>query len=156
MYCSWVLLRRFSRTASAATAGALSCFSLLCQGLQPRQARGGLNTTEARWCRDWSRHPEHLALCGDLEADVMANPYLSEDLKQEKGAVFFQVSGTLHGRRGSFLLQVPMGQSESCDVLLVKPNTGTGELEGITGQFESTKDGARAVYKSTYMLPVAR
>jgi hypothetical protein len=56
-----------------------------------------------------------------------------------------RVEGTLNGRSGSFVLQHSgmMERGEASLSVLVVPDTGTGQLEGIRGGMEiSVEDGA--------------
>lgn len=68
-----------------------------------------------------------------------------------------RVAGTLHGRRGSFVLQhsgVMMRGAPSLTVVIV-PDSGTGELSGITGTCGITvADGVHA-YELHYAIPAA-
>ena len=66
-----------------------------------------------------------------------------------------RVVGTLDGREGAFLLahrgdMSPEGFSLSITVV---PNSGTGELTGLTGDFALTIAGGVHSYDLTYRLP---
>jgi flagellar basal body rod protein FlgG len=75
---------------------------------------------------------------GDLEA-VSAGQMLSAGTAVEGSAVYVaieQVDGTLHGRRGTFSLHhtgiMTRGKGEL--TISVIPDSGTGELVGLTGK----------------------
>ncbi|PPK69090.1 DUF3224 domain-containing protein [Actinokineospora auranticolor] len=68
---------------------------------------------------------------------------------------FERVHGTLHGRKGSFVLQhhaTANGDEGSLDIVVV-PNTGTGDLVGLTGTLEITKTGDDHTWSLDYRLP---
>ena len=68
-----------------------------------------------------------------------------------------RVSGTLHGRRGTFLLQHSGTMTRGAPhlVVAVVPDSGTGELEGLTGTMTiDIRDGAH-YYALAYALPGA-
>jgi hypothetical protein len=66
-----------------------------------------------------------------------------------------RVVGTLHGRSGSFVLQhsgTMSGDEQSLSITIV-PDSGTGELAGIAGEFGlEIVDGVHH-YELTYTLP---
>jgi hypothetical protein len=55
-----------------------------------------------------------------------------------------RIVGTLHGRAGSFVLQHTAEASggEQSSTLTVVPDSGTGELRGLRGQANITRDAA--------------
>lgn len=65
-----------------------------------------------------------------------------------------QVSGTLHGRSGSFVLQHfgMMQRGANRLVLEVVPDSGTGELAGLSGTMAIHIDGGRHGYTFDYSL----
>jgi hypothetical protein len=66
-----------------------------------------------------------------------------------------QVSGTLAGKEGSFVLQHVgvMNRGASSLSVTVVPDSGTGELTGIEGEFKiQMVDGAHS-YEFAYRLP---
>jgi hypothetical protein len=68
-----------------------------------------------------------------------------------------RVDGTLHGRRGSFVLvhRGVMAGGEQQLSLTVVPDSGTGELTGIAGTMQiKIADGAHS-YEFDYSLPAA-
>ncbi len=63
-----------------------------------------------------------------------------------------QVTGVLHGRRGSFVLQHSgtMAHGESRLVLEVVPDSGSGELTGLTGAMTIRIEGGAHFYSFEY------
>ena len=66
-----------------------------------------------------------------------------------------QVTGTLHGRRGSFALQHYGSMQDGRFDLKVQavPGSGTGELEGIAGDLTIIIESGRHSYSFEYTLP---
>ena len=65
-----------------------------------------------------------------------------------------QVTGTLNGRRGSFILQ-HLGQMSRGAMNLtisVVPDSGTDELTGLAGRFNITITGGKHFYELEYTL----
>jgi hypothetical protein len=69
-----------------------------------------------------------------------------------------RIEGTLHGRRGSFLLQHSgrMGSGAQELTITVVPDSGTGELAGLSGRFEILIEGGRHDYRFEYELATAK
>lgn len=66
-----------------------------------------------------------------------------------------QVSGTLHGKKGSFVLQ-HFGISEPDDqrlILEVVPDSGTGKLFGLNGKMTIFIEDGQHRYEFEYTLP---
>jgi hypothetical protein len=66
-----------------------------------------------------------------------------------------RVEGTLHGRQGSFVLQhaATMNRGEPSLEITVVPDSGTGNLAGLTGRLTiNNADGAHS-YDFEYTLP---
>ena len=66
-----------------------------------------------------------------------------------------RVEGTLHGRRGSFLLQHLGKMTKAGGYLMeitVVPDSGTGELAGLSGRFEILFVEKRHDYRFEYTL----
>lgn len=65
------------------------------------------------------------------------------------------VTGTLHGRRGSFALQHTgvMDRGVPSLVVTVVPDSGTGELAGLTGTMSIHIDGKAHSYVFDFTLP---
>lgn len=66
-----------------------------------------------------------------------------------------QVRGTLAGRHGSFVLQHfgTMDKGQPRLVLEVVPDSGTGELAGLSGQMAIRIEGGQHFYDFEYALP---
>ncbi len=94
---------------------------------------------------------------GDLEASTRGQMLSAmTEVKGSAGYVAIErVSGTLHGRRGSFALQHTGVMNRGVPTLsvLVVPDSGTGELEGISGEFRILQEGGAHRYEFAYQLP---
>ncbi|MBE0643941.1 MAG: DUF3224 domain-containing protein [Bacteroidetes bacterium] len=96
-------------------------------------------------------------ISGDLEA-VTAGQMLSA-MTATKGSAGYvaieQVSGVLDGKRGSFILQHTgsMNRGVPSLVVTVVPDSGTGELTGLEGEFTITIEEGRHFYEFSYRLP---
>ncbi|GGC92298.1 DUF3224 domain-containing protein [Undibacterium terreum] len=66
-----------------------------------------------------------------------------------------RVTGTLQGRKGSFVLQHSgtMNRGASQLQLTVVPDSGTDELAGLSGSMAIEIDRGKHSYKMDYMLP---
>lgn len=67
-----------------------------------------------------------------------------------------KVTGTLNGRSGSFVLQhsATMNRGTPQLSITVVPDSGTGELEGITGKMDiKIEPGGKHYYDFAYTLP---
>jgi hypothetical protein len=66
-----------------------------------------------------------------------------------------QVSGTLAGKEGSFVLQHVgvMNRGASSLSVTVVPDSGTGELTGIEGEFKIQMVDGTHLYEFAYRLP---
>ena len=66
-----------------------------------------------------------------------------------------QVSGALHGRQGSFVLQHfgLMHQGENRLTLEVVPDSGSGQLAGLSGSMTLDLAGGKHSYTFDYSLP---
>ena len=66
-----------------------------------------------------------------------------------------RVTGTLHGRAGSFVFQHSgtMDAGAQHLTIAVVPGSGTGALRGITGSFALKIVDGRHLYEFTYALP---
>jgi len=67
-----------------------------------------------------------------------------------------RVSGTLHGREGTFVLQHSgtMNRGEPHLIVSVVPDSGTGQLAGLSGTLEIKITGGIHYYRFQYQLPV--
>jgi hypothetical protein len=63
-----------------------------------------------------------------------------------------QVSGTLSGRSGSFVLQHfgTMSRDDNILLLAVVPDSGTGELAGISGKMDIRMEAGQHYYEFDY------
>lgn len=94
---------------------------------------------------------------GDLEA-ASAGEMLSAmtAVKGSAGYVAIErVEGSLHGRTGSFVLQhnATMNRGVPQLAIAVIPDSGTGELEGLTGSMSIQIDNGAHSYSFEYSLP---
>lgn len=96
-------------------------------------------------------------LHGDLEGTSKGEMLTAGD--RRTGAAGYvameMVSGTLHGKKGSFALQ-HAGTMDAGGVKLtvtVVPGSGTGELQGISGAFTIHNQGGQHSYDFDYALP---
>lgn len=66
-----------------------------------------------------------------------------------------QVTGTLHGRSGTFVLQHSGTMNRGAPTLTVTvvPDSGTGELSGLAGTMTIEIDGGQHWYEFEYTLP---
>lgn len=66
-----------------------------------------------------------------------------------------RIHGSLHGRRGSFVLQHRGTMERGAKSLSIRivPDSGTGELAGITGSFELAIEDGVHHYTLHYRLP---
>jgi hypothetical protein len=68
-----------------------------------------------------------------------------------------KVTGTLAGRSGTFLLQhnaTATSKEQNLNIIVI-PDSGTGELAGITGKMMIKIEGSKHYYEFTYSLPPA-
>ncbi len=69
-----------------------------------------------------------------------------------------RVTGTLNGRKGSFILQhigTMQGGNFELNVSVV-PDSGSGELTGISGKFKIIIEGSKHFYEFDYSSPKAK
>jgi hypothetical protein len=97
---------------------------------------------------------------GDLEATSKGQMLSAGTaVKGSAGYVAIEkVSGTLHGRSGSFVLQHSGTMTRGVPQLSVTvvPDSGTGQLVGITGQMAIKIADGKHSYEFEYTLPEAR
>lgn len=96
---------------------------------------------------------------GDLDA-IASGQMLATRTPTPGSAAYValdRVTGSLHGRNGSFSLQHAGTMDRGAPTLEIRvvPDSGTGELQGITGQLRIRIDGARHSYEFDYELPEA-
>jgi len=96
----------------------------------------------------------HGDLEGTSEGEMMG---VETAVEGSRGYVAVErVTGTLHGREGSFALihNSTMRRGGEFSMLIrVVPDSGTGALEGITGTFEIVFEGSDHLYHFDYELP---
>ena len=97
---------------------------------------------------------------GDLDATSRGEMLTA--MTEVKGSAGYtaieKVEGTLHGRRGTFLLQhsAVMSHGEPGDwIIQVIPDSGTGELKGLAGRMTITLTGGQHAYTLAYTMPQA-
>ncbi|MCB1163319.1 DUF3224 domain-containing protein [bacterium] len=96
-------------------------------------------------------------ITGDLDATTRGQ-MLSAGTATKGSAGYVaieQVTGTLQGKRGSFVLMHTglMARGEPSLSVVVVPDSGTGELAGITGAFEIIIADGKHAYAFSYSLP---
>ena len=93
---------------------------------------------------------------GDLEATSKGQMLaFSTDVKGSAGYVAMeQVNGTLHGRTGTFVLQHAGTMTRGAPQLSVTvvPDSGTGELVGLTGKMNIIIADGKHSYEFDYTL----
>jgi hypothetical protein len=97
---------------------------------------------------------------GDLEATSKGQMLatMSEAVPNSGGYVALEhVSGRLHGRGGTFILQHSgtMTRGAQSLSLTVVPDSATGELAGLTGSMEIIITGKQHAYEFDYALPAS-
>ena len=93
---------------------------------------------------------------GDLEATARGT-MLTAGTSVEGSAAYVaveRVTGTLHGRRGTFALQHmgTMTRGEPSLSIVVVPDSGTGELAGLSGKLAIVIVGGKHSYELEYTL----
>ena len=97
---------------------------------------------------------------GDLAAAAKGEMITAAGLAVKSSAAYSaveRVSGTLHGKRGNFALQhtgIMMRGTPSLTVTVV-PDSGTGELAGLTGTMEIIIEGKEHSYVFDYEVQKA-
>jgi hypothetical protein len=94
---------------------------------------------------------------GDLEA-TSCGEMLSAMTAVEGSAAYVaieRVSGTLHGRRGAFTLQhhATMTRGVPALAIAVVPDSGSGELSGLSGSMAIVISDGKHSYRFDYTLP---
>lgn len=96
-------------------------------------------------------------LRGDLEATSQGQMLTAmTDIEGSAGYVAIErITGTLHGRNGSFVLQHNGSMTRATQQLsiTVLPDSGTGQLTGLAGQMTITIDSGKHFYDFEYTLP---
>lgn len=97
---------------------------------------------------------------GDLEATSQGEMLaIRTDVENSAGYVAIErVSGNLHGRSGSFVLQhsSTMNRGVPTQSISVVPDSGTGKLTGLNGTMTIIiAEGGKHAYEFEYLLPAA-
>lgn len=94
---------------------------------------------------------------GDLDAAGKGEMLTGGDPKSGSAGyvAMEQVTGKLQGKRGTFLLQHTgsMNRGEQSLSITVVPESGTGELTGISGTLTIRIEAGRHFYEFEYTLP---
>ncbi|RZS43101.1 uncharacterized protein DUF3224 [Herbihabitans rhizosphaerae] len=95
---------------------------------------------------------------GDLDGAGMAELLRATSTQAEASGgyvAFERVTGTLAGRRGSFVLQyyATINRGDGRVDVAVVPDSGTEELVGISGKLVLGMDGGQQTYEFEYELP---
>ena len=94
---------------------------------------------------------------GDLEATAKGQMLTAvTDVKSSAGYVAIErITGTLHGRSGSFVLQHSgiMTSNSQQQTVTVVPDSGTGQLIGLAGKMTGTIADGKHSYDLEYTLP---
>ena len=94
---------------------------------------------------------------GDLEATARGQMLTAvTDVKSSAGYVAIErITGTLHGRSGSFVLQHSgiMTSNSQQQTVTVVPDSGTGQLVGIAGKMTGRIADGKHSYDLEYTLP---
>ncbi|MDX2206464.1 MAG: DUF3224 domain-containing protein [Gemmatimonadales bacterium] len=96
-------------------------------------------------------------ITGDLVATTRGQMLSAmTEVKGSAGYVAIEkVEGVLNGKTGTFVLQHTgtMNRGSGSLVVTVVPNSGTGALTGLTGEFNIIIEGGRHSYEFKYTLP---
>jgi hypothetical protein len=96
---------------------------------------------------------------GDLEAAAKGQMLVAgTDVKSSAGYVAIErITGTLHGRGGSFVLQHSgiMTRGAPQQAIAVVPDSGSGQLAGLAGSMTVVIAGGKHSYTFDYTLPAA-
>jgi Protein of unknown function (DUF3224) len=97
---------------------------------------------------------------GDLEASAKGTMLTAgTDVKGSAGYVAIErVTGTLNGKTGSFVLQhnATLSRGTPMQNIIVVPDSGTGQLAGITGKLTVIIADGKHSYEFDYTLPAAQ
>lgn len=93
---------------------------------------------------------------GELEATSKGEMIAAQgEVRGSAGYVAMErVTGTLHGRKGSFVLQHngTMDRGQPSLAVTVVPDSGTGELKGLTGSMKIIIEDGKHSYEFEYMI----
>jgi hypothetical protein len=110
-----------------------------------------------REVQDLSRMTIDKKFTGDLEASTLGQMLSARTgVPNSAGYVAIErVEGILHGRKGSFVLQHNgmMNRGKPSLAVTVVPDSGTGDLTGLTGSLVIDISGGKHYYDFAYELP---
>jgi Protein of unknown function (DUF3224) len=97
---------------------------------------------------------------GDLNATAKGEMLTAAGLAVKGSAAYSaieRVSGTLHGKNGSFALQHTgiMDRGKPTLTITVVPDSATGELIGLTGKLDIIIEGKQHSYAFDYDIPTS-
>ncbi|MFA5907661.1 MAG: DUF3224 domain-containing protein [Vicinamibacterales bacterium] len=95
---------------------------------------------------------------GDLDGVSKGEMITAAGITVKESAAYSaveRVTGTLHGKKGSFALQHTgiMDRGKPSLTITVVPDSGTGELVGLTGRMDIIIEGGKHSYVFEYALP---
>lgn len=97
---------------------------------------------------------------GDLEGVGKVHMLTAGTDVKDSGAyvAIERITGTLHGRRGSFVVQhnATMTRGTPQLTITIVPDSGSGQLTGIAGKMAIKIAGGKHFYEVEYTLPDAR
>lgn len=105
------------------------------------------------WARQRLEKVFHGPLQGTSTGEMLA---VRTGVKGSAGYVALEkVSATLDGRKGTFFLQHSGLMDKGAPTLTVSvvPDSGTGELQGLTGAMTIKAEGGKHTYGFSYSLP---
>ena len=131
-----------------------------------QRASGPFEVTLAPLASAWASDPAPLArmsiekqFTGDLSASSRGEMLsASTAVKGSAGYVALEkVTGTLHGREGTFVLQHTGTMNRGVPTLSISvvPDSGTGALAGLTGSMQIIIDNTRHSYIFDYSFAAA-
>ena len=94
---------------------------------------------------------------GDLAATAKGEMITAAGIAVKESAAYSaveRVSGSLHGKQGSFALQHTgiMDRGKPSLTITVVPDSATGELTGLTGRMDIIRDGKQHSYVFDYEI----
>lgn len=97
---------------------------------------------------------------GDLEGVSQGEMITAAGVTAKESAAYSaveRVTGTLHGRAGSFALQHTgvMDRGKPSLTITVVPDSGTGALTGLAGKMDIMIEGRKHSYVFEYSLPAS-
>lgn len=160
-------MNTFYRATLEAFAALLIATSAIAQGTPMTQtAKGtfevklaplGFEGAEASW--KLGRMSIDKQIAGDLVATTKGQ--MVSAMTETKGSAGYvaieRVTGTLRGKKGSFVLQHNgiMNRGVPSLSVVVVPDSGTDELAGLEGEFKIIIEGGKHSYEFSYRLPPA-